>query len=214
MFSMAKEIKYECFVKYSGKQDWDRPFLSMHDLSRKQSDIYASKTLEFRRFNPSSLKIAYLQDGKINIKDENLLRRDEAIVLPESIDQIDAFLDIEGISIGDWRVFQSLIIPEYPRKKRDEIWIAYAGRDTIEIYNPLGPRKINEIELRKAIPVGEIIPIKMASNTGIRQKLLEKMPNLLEKIKRQSPPEELNAALHVRLDIDGNYVNLINGNYS
>lgn len=211
---MSKRIKYECFVKYSGKQDWDRPFLSVHDLSKSPQDFYAKKTLEFRRFNPSSLKAAYLQDGKINARDENLLQRNEAEITPESINQIDAFLDIEGISLGEWRVFQSLIIPECPREKKDEIWIAYAGKHTLEIYNPLGPRKINEILLRKAIPVGEVISIKMRQFTGIRQKLIEEMPDLLKKVKKHRAPEEINAVLQVRLDVMDNYVNLITGYYS
>ena len=211
---MNEQIKYECFVKYSGRQDWDRPFLSVHDLSKSPPDFYATKTLEFRRFRPSGLYVAYLQEGKINPKEEKLIRGREVSILPENIEQVDAFLDIEGIDLREWRVFQSIIIPDFPRKKKDEIWIAYAGINKIEIYNPLGPKKINEIELRKAIPVGEIIPIKMVSNTGIRQKLLEKMPNLLKKIKRQAPPEELNAALHVRLDVTDNYANLITGHYS
>ena len=168
---MNEQIKYECFVKYSGKQDWDRPFLSVQNLSIRPPDVYASKTLEFRRFRPSGLYVAYLQEGKINPKEEKLIRGREVSILPENIEQVDAFLDIEGIDLREWRVFQSIIIPDFPRKKKDEIWIAYAGINKIEIYNPLGPKKINEIGMHKAIPVGEIISIKMRQFTGIPIKL-------------------------------------------
>ncbi|MEK6934036.1 MAG: hypothetical protein AABW75_04115 [Nanoarchaeota archaeon] len=211
---MNEQIKYECFVKYSGKQDWDRPFLSVQNLSIRPPDVYASKTLEFRRFRPSGLYVAYLQEGKINPKEEKLIRGREVSILPENIEQVDAFLDIEGIDLREWRVFQSIIIPDFPRKKKDEIWIAYAGINKIEIYNPLGPRKINEIGMHKAIPVGEIISIKMRQFTGIRQKLIDETPDLLKKVKRHRAPEEINAVLQVRLDVTDNYANLITGHYS
>lgn len=211
---MGNGIRYECYVRYSGKDGWNRPFLSVHDISKSPLEYFPTTTLEFKRFKPSRLKAALLQQGKINPRDSSFFDQNNITRPLEKIDRIDAFLDIEGIDLGGWRVFQSLIIPDLPRKNNNDIWIAYAGRDNVEIFNPIGPKKINDVELGKVIPIGDVVTIKMTHSTGIRQKLIDEMPNLMHRIKNYKPSDNINAVLHVRLDIGENYANLIVGNYS
>ncbi|MBI2632506.1 hypothetical protein HYW75_05870 [Candidatus Pacearchaeota archaeon] len=211
---MVNDIKYECYVRYSGRQDWDRPFLSVHDLTKEPSDAFRTKTLDFKRFNPLILRSAGMQDGRINLRDKNLIIPREREQSTDEVKHIDAFLDIEDANLGGWRVFQSLIIPNFPKRNFNEILVAYTERDVLEIYNTLGQRKVGEVEFKDVIPVGEVIPVKMQQNTGIRKILLDNMPDLLKRFNRKRPVEEVNAVFHVRDDIERNYVNLLIGHYS
>ena len=206
-------IKYECFVRYTGRQDWNRPFLSIHDLSREPTDLYARKILEFNRFKPSAVKITLLtEEGKINPKNEALF--EPSIPLPlDRIDRIDAFLDIEEISLGQWRVLQGLYIPEMEGKSSN-ILVAYADNYEVELRNLLGSNLIGKVSLNEVIPVGSLIPIHMTKATGLRQKLTEEVPLLLRRVNNAKRVEEVNALIHVSSDIDRKYSVVITGNYS